>query len=178
MIYLSKNTILMLFCSFRQAERSVHNAQSFPKQWAEFVAYYDIARRTQIAELIGVLKAAGATQDETLDLSVKAQSALFSIVRCAANALCNQFKSHWSFSVQELSFFCRTLERLIGALQKDFPDQENLISIRLACFQCRHLIARRLIGLSIIQKAGSIEHFNQSQYVAHYEIDEFMSSHN
>jgi hypothetical protein len=172
----SKNTALTLFCCFRQSERSVHYALSFPKEWPEFLAYYDKAKRTHIAELIRMLRAAGAARNGALYLSVRAQYTSLSIVSRAANALCNQFKNHWSFSVQELSFFCRTLERFIEALHKDLPSQEELIELRTDCFRCHYAIARRLIGVSAIRKAASIEHFNQSEYVEHYNLDEIVFS--
>ena len=39
-VVLDKTTVLALFCSFRQAERSVHYALSSPNQWTGFLAYY------------------------------------------------------------------------------------------------------------------------------------------
>jgi hypothetical protein len=61
---LSKNTALLLFCYFRQAERSVHYALTFPNTWPQFLAYYDKTKQTQIAKVIGLLKDAGAESDK------------------------------------------------------------------------------------------------------------------
>jgi hypothetical protein len=173
----SKKTSLTLLCYFRQSERSVHYVLSSPIQWPEFVKYYDNAKRTQIAELIHTLQAAGASQNGTSHFSVTAEDTFLSILSCAVNALRNQFKRQWSFSPQELSFFCGTLERLMETLYQDFPCQEKLIELRWNCFRCHYLIARRLIGVSTIRKAASIEHFNQSEHIEHYKLDEVVFSH-
>ena len=57
---LSKDTALLLFCCFRQADRSVHYALSCPTQWPQFVAYYDDVKRNRIRVAIGLLQDAGA----------------------------------------------------------------------------------------------------------------------
>jgi hypothetical protein len=84
-----KNTALTLFCLFRQAERSVHYALSCPNQWSQFVAYYDQPKQIQISEVIGMLKDAGAVQDDAPNRQALAQNGLLSIVRCTAGIVPN-----------------------------------------------------------------------------------------
>jgi hypothetical protein len=170
----SKNTALMLFCCFRQAERSVHYALSSPSQWSDFVSYYDNVKSAQIAQFISVLKAAGATHGESSMSHMENQDTLSNIIICAIKVICNQFKKHWSFSMEEVSFFCRTLGRLEDAIRGDLPSQGELIDLRMDCWRCHYIIAQRLIGVSAIKKAASIEHFNQSEYIEHIKFEEIV----
>jgi hypothetical protein len=106
MASLSKNTALLLFCYFRQAERSVHYALSFPNDWPQFLAYYNKEKQTQITKVIGLLKDAGAELDRIPSRQeLFAQNGWLSVVRCSAALLCNPLKCTWSFSRKELSFF-------------------------------------------------------------------------
>jgi hypothetical protein len=172
-LYFSKNTSLTLFCFLRQAERSVHYALSCPSQWSQFVAYYDKSKQTQISEVIGMLKDAGAVQDNIPSRQALAQSGLLSMVRCTAGLLCNPLKRSWAFSVREISFFSVTLEHLLRILHNaDLPKKEELIELRLDCFVCNSVIARKLIGVREIKKASSVEHFNQSEYVTGFTFQE------
>jgi hypothetical protein len=167
MASLSKNTALLLFCYFRQAERSVHYALTFPDSWPQFLAYYDKAKQTQIAKAISLLKDAGAEPDKAPSRLVFEQNGWLSVVRCSAALLCNPLKSSWSFSTQELSFFSATLEhplRILGYAEP--PEIDELIELRMDCFQCHYIIRRKLIGVPEIRKADAIEHFGQSKYVS------------
>ena len=171
--YLPKNTALTLFCLFRQAERSVHYALSCPSQWSQFVSYYDKAKQIQISEAIGMLKDAGAVQDNVPSRQGLAQDGFLSFVRCTAGFLTNPFKRSWAFSVREISFFSATFEHLLRILNNtDLPQREELIELRLDCFECHYVIARKLIGVPEIQRANSIDHFNQSEYVSHVTFQE------
>jgi hypothetical protein len=171
--YFPKNTALTLFCLFRQAERSVHYALSCPSQWSQFVAYYDEPKQIQISEAIGMLNDAGAAQDKVPSRQALARSGLLNIVSCAAGLLTNRLRRSWAFSVRELSFFSATLEHLLKILNNtDLPQKEELIGLRLDCFDCHYVISRRLIGVPEIQIANSIEHFNQSEYVRHVNFQD------
>jgi hypothetical protein len=176
--YFPKNTALTLLCLFRQAERSVHYALACPSQWSQFVAYYDKPKQFQISEVIGMLQDAGAVQDNVPSRQDLAQNGLWSIVRCTAGLLSNPLKRSWAFSVREMSFFSATLEHLLKILNNtDLPQKEELIELRLDCFECHYVIARKLIGVPEMQIANSIEHFNQSEYVSHVKFQD-MGIHN
>jgi hypothetical protein len=169
----TKTTALTLFCHFRQAERSIHQVLSCPSKWPQFVAYYDEPRQTQIAAAIATLESSGAVQVMPPRRAALAENALLSMVRCTAGLLWNRLKHSWSFSAQEASFFAATLERVLGILHRgELPHQEEFIELRLDCFHCHHLIARKLIGIPELRKADSIEHFNQSKYVRHVTLQE------
>jgi hypothetical protein len=168
-----KKDVLGLFCSLRQAERSVHYALSCPKQWPEFVAYYDDARTIRIVDQIRLLKEAGATYNKIPRRHSSSQNAMVSILRSALQALTNQFKSHWSFSAEEISLFSATLRRLLELLSSPGqPSLDELMALREDCYECCALIERRLVGLPEIKRALSIEHFYQSEHVSHVTFDE------
>jgi hypothetical protein len=173
---LPKSTALALLCYLHQAERSVHFALSSPSQWPEFVAYYDDFKRGQIGQLVRTLKATETTPAGIPNLQLTPHDTVLDIVRFAASAVCNQFKKHWSFSPQEISFFCRTLERVISALHADSAHGENLVGLRTDCYECQYVIARRLIGVSAVRKALAVEHFGQSDYMNHIKIGDLLSS--
>jgi hypothetical protein len=170
---LSKQTALILFCYFRQAERSVHYALSFPNQWPQFRAYYGDAKRTQIAKLIGLLRAAGATRDDLGGGQVLKGDGLLAGLGSVVALVCNPFRRRWTFSVQELSFLLATLETLLRDLcTDDPPEKPRLIALRRDCFQCHSIISRKLVGLPELRKAASIEHFNQSEYAKSVTLEE------
>jgi hypothetical protein len=172
MALLSKKMALLLFCSFRQAERSVHFAHSSPSQWLEFVAYYH-GKQPHIANAIAMLRDAGAVQDSVPRRHMLAESSLLSVARSITGLLCNRLKRSWSFSVDELSFFSATLERLRRILRHPvLPASEELIELRLDCFECHYLIGRKLFGVPEIRKADAIEHFNQSDHIRHVTFQE------
>jgi hypothetical protein len=159
---------LLLFCYFRQAERSVHYALSFPNEWSQFVAYYDKAKQTRIAEAIALLKDAGAETDRVPSRQEFVQNGFLSVIRCSLAFLSNPLKRIWPFSIREPSFFCATLEHLLRILSDTEPREKGeLIELRLDCFHCHYIIGRKLIGVPEIRKADAIEHFNQSDYVSH-----------
>jgi hypothetical protein len=168
MASLSKNTALLLYCYFRQAERSVHYVLSFPNEWPQFVAYYDKAKQSQIVKVIGLLKDAGAGLDKVSSRQEFQQNGLWSVLRCSIALLCNPLKRSWSFSIRELSFFYATLEHLLRILSYAEPREKNeLIELRLDCFYCHNIIGRKLIGVPALRKADAIEYFNQSDYLRH-----------
>lgn len=167
MASLSKNTALLLFCFFRQAERSVHVALTFPKTWLQFLAYYDKAKQIQISKVIDLLKDAGAVLDKVPNRQELERKGWVSVVRCSAALVLNRFKRSWSFSKRELSFFSATLEHLLGILgHAEPPKTDELIELRVDCFDCHYLIAGKLIGVPEIKKANAIEHFGgQSKHI-------------
>ncbi|HTU19420.1 MAG TPA: hypothetical protein VMG10_15270 [Gemmataceae bacterium] len=169
MASLSKNTALLLFCSFRQAERSVHFALTFPEAWPEFLAYYDKAKQTRIRKVIDVLKDAGAGRERVASSQeLFEQNGWLIVVRCSAALLCNRFKRSWFFSTRELSFFAATLEHLLGILGlAEPPETDKLIGLRMGCFDCHYIIAGKLLGVPEIRKANAIEHFFQSKHINH-----------
>lgn len=168
MASLSKNAALLLFCYFRQAERSVHYALTFPNEWPQFLAYYDESRQTQITKVIGSLKDAGAELAKVPSRQELEPNSWLSFLRCSAALLCNPLKRSWSFSRRELSFFSATLEHLLWILGYAEPrENDELIELRLDCLDCHYIIGRKLIGIPEIRKADAIEHFNQSKYVSH-----------
>ncbi len=157
MATLSKKTALMLFCYFRQAERSVHYALSFPDQWPQFLAYYDDGKKTRIADVIEMLKVYGATQGKDPGRQALAQDGWLNTVRCAAALVCNPLKRRWTFSAGQLSFFLVTLDNLLSILHQEHPPQKaELIELRRNCFECNYIVGRKLIGDAEIRKAASI----------------------
>jgi hypothetical protein len=169
---LSKKAALLLFCYFRQAERSIHHAVSCPTEWSQFVAYYD-AKQTEIITVITMLKDAGAARDSDVSREDLTENSLLSVGRSIAGLLWNRLKRTWSFSVRELSFFSGTLDKLLRMLHdSERPNKHELIELRLDCYYCHYTIGRKLIGIPEIRKADSIEHFMQSGYVNHVTFRE------
>lgn len=173
MASLSKNTAVLLFCYFRQAERSVHSALTFPKVWPQFLAYYDRAKQTEIAKVIDWLKDAGARRERVPSRQEFEQDYFWIALRCLPALLCNRFKRSWSFSTRELSFFSATLEQLLRILGlAEPPETDELIELRMGCFDCHYIIASKLIGVPEIRKANAIEHFSQSIYFKHVTLQD------
>jgi hypothetical protein len=163
---LEKPAVLQLFRAFRQAERSVHFALSSPKLWTAFIAYYDAAKLARLREQICLLnKACAGSQDRRRDAPKLASGAL-SILRAAGRLLANRLKSHWAFSIEEISYFVATLERLLEiAVTPRQPPVDELIAVRFDCLKCQWIIERELIGIRELKEARRVEHFCQSDYV-------------
>jgi hypothetical protein len=163
---LTKRIALKLFCIFRQAERSVDHALGCSKVWSQFVAYYDGTKRTQIAELIGFLKDTRLVRERTPSRKEFEIDRLWILLWRAAAGLWNPYRRYWKFDAREITFFFATLEHLLRLLeQAEFPGHEELIDLRMDCYGCHGVIGMKLVGISEIQKAKSIEHFHQSVYV-------------
>ena len=85
----------------------------------------------------------------------------------------NPFKSHWSFSLAEISFFFATLEHLFKVLSTPGqPAMDELMALRLDCYECHIFIERKLIGISEIKKARLIEHYCRSLHINYVTIRE------
>jgi hypothetical protein len=164
----SRTTALKLFCSFREAERSVHHALTCRSQWPLFLAYYGEAKQRRIAELLKLLHDAGAVQDSSVCRQSLLNDSMVTFTRRIAAWLVNPLRHSWSFSRQETSFFAATFEHLLRLLRQfTAPPQENLIDLRFDCLACHTLIEGKLAGLPEIRQGYSIEHWFQSPYVRH-----------
>jgi hypothetical protein len=171
----SKDAAIKLFCYFRQAERSVHYAVSCPRSWPLFVAYYD-DKQIAIAELIGMLRGAGAVPEYAARHHPLVRHGILSALHCAASFLVNPWRSSWSFSVAELSFFSATLERLLEVLRAtDLPDKDSLICLRTRCYEATYVIERKLIGMPEIRMARQVEHWFQSEYRRHVKLEDIFN---
>lgn len=171
MISISKNTAILLYCCFRQAERSVHYAHSCPDEWSRFTAYYRGDRRGFIAGAIGMLKGVGPTRGEATIRPNPSQLSPPNFARSMTGIIFNRFKNNWSFSLAELSYFHSILEDLLSVVDGDAsPTGEELIRLRMACFECHHAIARKLIGVRELRRADRIEHFQASKYIEHVRL--------
>jgi hypothetical protein len=169
----SKGAALKLFCYFRQAERSVHYAAACRSDWPSFVTYYRGGKQAVIEELIGTLADAGAVPLSGARRQRLARDGFLSNFGSAARLLINPLRSSWSFSLDEISFFSGTLVHLAEVISADDPpENDELICLRMSCFDCHYLIGRKLIGLREIQKAQMIEHWLQSDYREHVTFEE------
>jgi hypothetical protein len=165
---LSKKNALRLFCYFRQAERSVHYAQSSPNQWLLFVKYYDKGKQAGIAHAIRLLNGTGAKTEGVPLAQGMVRGDLVGILGCVARLLVNPLRTSWAFSVEELSFFSATLAQLLKTLHSsELPQKGDLTSLRMDCYKCHSIIGRKLVGIPEIRKARLIEHFLQSEFVNH-----------
>ena len=165
-IEIDKKALLALFCVLRQAERSVHYAHSSAGSWNEFIDYYDDSKMANVAESIRLLKAAGAA---SIDLEIRrspSEGVFMGILFGAARRLVNPYKSDWSFTAEEVSFFAATLERLTAVLASRVqPRNDDLVALRMHCHECHAVISRKLIGVPELERALWIEHFRQADHV-------------
>ncbi len=169
----SKTTALKLFCSFREAERSVHHALTCRSQWVRFVAYYGEAKQRRIADLIGLLHDAGAVPDKSACRESLLRDNIVTFVCRITAWLVNPLRESWAFSAKENSFFAATFEHLLNILRHSTPPpQEELIDLRFDCLGCHTLIERKLVGVAEIRKGCLIEHWFQSSYVNHVTFQE------
>jgi hypothetical protein len=122
---------------------------------------------------IAMLKDAGARSSSWNRYQLVQNSKLWDIPYLLTLYFYNPLKRSWSFSVQQLSYFSVTFERLLEVLGDAEPGaNKQLIELRLDCFHCHYLIGKKLIGLPEIRKADAIEHFNQSDYISHVTFED------
>ena len=96
-----------------------------------------------------------------------------SALSCAGYFLSNRLRNSWSFSVEEISFFATPLSRLLDAVRGvNSPGNDELLALRYRCFECDHLIRRKLIGLPELQKAFCIEHWLQPEHLQLTSIED------
>jgi hypothetical protein len=167
----SKRGALSLFCVFRQGERSIHFALSSPVEWAQLRSFYDFDKRKRISAIIDDFRRAGIVSENVSAPRSMITHGLISMAMRMAGLICNRFKCNWTFRLQEAEVFGATLARLLKTVQYvSAPETDELIQLRLDCFYCHYAIRQRLIGLSELRKANSIEHFNQSLFTEHFSF--------
>ena len=87
--------------------------------------------------------------------------------------LANRFRQKWRFTRNEIIFIRQTLNCLLGMLPlQPAPPALILFNLKMDCFTCEYIIDTRLVGIPEIEKALGVEHFCQSDYVAHVKIED------
>lgn len=172
---ITKDQVVLLFCFFRQAERSVDHALSSPTQWSDFLRYYDPSKRCLLSELLKSLDhefvVAGHPSKEPILLN----NVFLSTIVVILGLIVNRFKSTWKFSAREVAMFSSSLGKLQEILDgSDFPGSASLIDCRVRCWKCQFIMTCKLAGLDEIRKASDIEHFNQADFRRHFSYEEIL----
>ena len=171
-IQIPKRLALLLFCYFRQGERSVDYGLSCPRSWPLLVEYYD-SRLAALAELRDTLKRASALPAAASGEQPLLKKGIFAPLICLWRLVSNRYRNHWSFSTNEISVFASILERLaitVGSATP--PPSDDLVALRMRCYECNRLIAQRLIGVPELHTANLIEHRFQSPWVKRFTLEE------
>ncbi len=168
-VRLDKETVLRLYCSCREAERSVHRALADP--WPEFRAYYGAEKRAEIAGLIEragpLLGRLGPCPTPPADEEIEwLSTALGYFFRACFGRWLARWEKRWSFDQKEVCYLAATLARLLRLLDNtEKPAPQTLIELRRTFFLCSRVIGRRCHGLRELKLAARIDHFHKTEWL-------------
>jgi hypothetical protein len=168
-----KQLAIVVYCFCRQAERSIDSALSSSEQWLRLVDYYAGTKRDGLNGTLDRLKSLGAAGQLAGTRDSVFQSSFASWLRAFIVRPLNHLRSSWYFSKPELAFLYATLAKFVEHLRDvGSPQPGQLIDLRMDLLSCQWIIQRRMGKLPGLEKATNIEHFGQSDYVAHATLEE------
>jgi hypothetical protein len=178
MVRLSKEQILELFCYCCQAMRSVHRAHA-TESWSDFQHYYAGDRIEGVRGLIdGLGKLAPSSRNGGVRLSrqeVGLAVPVPGVFRYLFGRWFTRWQRAWLFAEREIRFITATLQSLLELLAlPDKPPAEVLIALRQDLGSCSGIIDMRCYGLEELDRARYIEHFDRTEWVRHYKLEEIL----
>lgn len=163
-----KKEIVFVFAVIRQAELSLDSA--LKASWDDFISYYSEGRSAAIREALAYLdQLVGIPSQESQRVRTEVRWLRWSI------GWLNRRSEFMIFHHRQLSFLKQTLESTIQMLsRKERPTEEEIVWQRMTLFECDLLIRDLLRGNLAIQKALSIEHFLNVDFIQYNSLAEFV----
>jgi hypothetical protein len=172
-VEIHKKLAIQLFACARQAERSVAFAQLGPDQWALLRDYYRHEKREYVREVVSQLEQFIPSPAPLIDRNTFFKGTFVRLLRRPFIRLTNHSRLKWRFTHNEIIFIRQTLNCLVGMLPlQPVPPALTLFNLRMDCFTCKYIIDTHLHGTPELDVAVRVEHFCQSDYIAHAKIEE------
>ena len=172
-VEIDRGFALKLYCYARQAERSVDFALTGPGQWTLLREYYTPERRQALNALGERLRPIVPSDQPVLPREHFGKADFIWLLLRPITLILNHAKRTWRFAHTEVRFLTATFDSLLETLSKSSPPPASLlIELRMNLLMCEWIIARRLEGVTELQKASEIEHFCQSAYTRHVTMEE------
>jgi hypothetical protein len=178
-IQLRKALVLKAYCYSCQGYRSIHRALQ-QGYWSAFQAYYDQNRRNDLEGLVRELDDHTPPPDRDRIPPNAAELARITpapgLFRFLFARWLGRRKRSWPFTVQEIRYLSSTLGRLRSVLEDSrTPPSSSLIALRNELCNCSGIVEMRCYGLAELDRARDIEHFDQTERVAHLQLTEILS---
>src|SRR5262249_3564482 len=149
-VQLTGRKVLELFCTAREAERSVDFA--LLAEWPDFLEYYSAEKVARVVGLVERLR--DLLPAEMQDVAARSREEICrrvlgpGPVRLLFGRWLARIQKTWGCRAQEIVFGIATLERLLQALKStDRPSQDALIALRMDMYTCEYVIECRCHGL-------------------------------
>jgi hypothetical protein len=177
-IRIGKELVLRAFAYSCQGYRSVHRAlqEGF---WPAFQAYYSLDKREGITSVIRQLQ--DLTPQALREMpppSLKVLSRItpnYGLYCALIGRWLNKRRQFWRISVEEVLFLCSTLKRLLDMLElPEAPSFNARLEMQVDLVNCSGLFDYRCYGLPELKRARYIEHFDQTEWVQHWQLWEIM----
>jgi hypothetical protein len=171
----SKSLAIQLFAYAREAERSVDYANRGPDQWDLLREYYGPKKQEALRGTVEQLERLIPTNPPLLERHQFEKAAFISLLRLPIVRLLNLKRLNWRFSHSEIIFIHQCFRGLMDTLRlRPAPPAQILVNMRMDFFACECIIARRLYGISELEKASRVEHFCQPDHIEHVTMDDLL----
>ena len=175
-ISLDRRTVIELYCTCRQAERSLHRACDPNNAWSKLQAYYDKIRRDAVQRLLGrILARLPVACQVTPPPDMNQVTAAPTSWRKLFGPYLARWTKDWWFPGQEVGFIAAKLEGLLTLLCSPArPEAELLIGRRQEMLACQLIIDARCVGLRELRRARATAHFDQQPGNPGIEISDLL----
>jgi hypothetical protein len=174
-IRLGRRTIVELFATISEAERSVHRVLDPAASWASFQQYYSLQKRERICGVVDSLRKQNPPGLEHLAHRMKeATNRQPSLLRVLLGRWSAPWKSSWPFSPMEVQFMVATWQSFLCCLESaPKPGSDYLIGLRRDFCACRYLIEFRCVGMKEIKRNRPVAHFHQTEWLNTVQVEGF-----
>jgi hypothetical protein len=176
-IQLPKELVIRCFALCRQAERSLDHALGAP--WLEFVAYYSPPRLGALEDLVARLEdrlpqpaSPGVLPSSDELFRGRTWQMLFHLL---LGRWVQARKTAFGYREPVVRFILAQVRTLLAYLaSKERPDQQELIALRMAMFDCQRLLETPCPWLPELRSASRVEHFLYPEHLVPVTLEELL----
>ena len=176
-IKLTKDLVIRCFAACREAERSLDRA--LHASWPEFLAYYLPNRLAAVRKLLDDLKGASGQsangQIKALEMEVVPEQVPPGLFHLLWGRVTAGRKRFFMFREAPVRYLVAHLELLLCYLgEREGPEREKLIALRMAMYNCQRLIEEPCLGLPQLAMAARVEHFLPAKNIDCVKVEDLL----
>lgn len=172
----TRKEIVTAYCYLREAERSIHRALNPACRWSDFVGYYQPSKLAALQHFAGRFQPALPIADHAFPSQQDAcrvrEPGLLSILY----GICfGRWQQAWRLADDEIAYLGAVFGAIVHLLKAATkPGADILISARMATYDAERILESRCQGLSELQRAMRVAHFDQSPSLATVTVSDIL----